>query len=363
LARAIVTEAGNRHLSTWNIDDASLDHGALVPLWFLAQAGWAGPTVILSLNYPDDGGLAELGEAIAAAARASRRRIALIASGDMSHRLTPDAPCGFHPEAHQFDEAFIALIRDGDYHGIANMAPALRELAAEDAADSTLAAAAAVDWRSAGHKVLNYQAPFGVGYGVAILFAEPSTPADPPPAQAQAPGREGLVLPALARQSVAAALRGSSEPPPAAAGPYLGAQRGVFVTFRERSGKLRGCAGTILPSCPNLVAETWRSARLAALQDTRFSPVEAGELPSLHIDVSVLHSMEEISSAAELDPARYGVVVSTADGRRALLLPGIAEIKTSEQQLHFARKKGWIGPREPVTLHRFQVDFFEEEAI
>jgi AMMECR1 domain-containing protein len=123
---------------------------------------------------------------------------------------------------------------------------------------------------------------------------------------------------------------------------------------------LRGCAGTIAPTCPNLLSETWRSARLAAFQDSRFAPVGIGELQNLHIDVSVLHSMEDISSAAELDPARYGVVVSTADGRRALLLPGIAEITTSEEQLAIVRKKGRIGPREPVMLQRFQIDHFEE---
>jgi len=361
-AGAIIAEARNRSLATWSIRGQTLDHGALVPLWFLAQAGWTGPTVVLSLKDPAEGGLTELGEAIAAAARASRRRVAIVASGDMSHRLTAGAPCGFHPQAHQFDETFMDLIRDGDYHGIGNIAAALRELAAEDAVDSTVVAAAAVDWKTTGHKVLNYEAPFGVGYGVAILFADKSNPADPPPAPACASKREGDILPALARQSVAAALRDSSELPPAAAAPYLGAQRGVFVTLRERSGTLRGCAGTISPTCENLVAETWRSARLAALQDTRFSPVQARELPNLHFDVSVLHSMEKISSPAELDPARYGVVVSTEDGRRALLLPGIAEITTSEQQLTIARKKGWIGPREPVILHRFQIDHFEEPA-
>ena len=147
-----------------------------MPLWFLAEAGWAGPTVVLSLNYPEDGGLSKLGEAIAAAAHAFHRRIAIVASGDMSHRLTPNAPCGFHPQAHQFDETFIRLIRDGDYHEIGNIDPELRELAAEDAVDSTLVAAAAVDWRTTGHKVLNYEGPFGVGYGVAILFARTIKP-------------------------------------------------------------------------------------------------------------------------------------------------------------------------------------------
>lgn len=325
------------------------------------RASWGGTTIVLSLKYPEDGGLSELGEAIAAAARASHRRMAIVASGDMSHRLTPDAPCGFHPQAHQFDETFIRLIRDGDYHGIGNIDPELRELAAEDAVDSTLVAAAAVDWRTTGHKVLNYEGPFGVGYGVAILFAENSNPAGLQPAPAHATRHEGVILPGLARQSATAALRGSSELPPAATGQYLSAQRGVFVTLRERSGMLRGCAGTILPACANLVAETWRSARVAAFQDSRFSPVEADELPNLRFDVSVLHSMEKISSAEELDPAHYGVVVSTGDGRRGLLLPGIAEIKTGGQQLGLARQKGWIGPDEPVKLQRFQVDHFEEQ--
>jgi len=360
LAHAIVTEAKKRDVATWMIDDRTLDHGALVPLWFLAEAGWAGPTIVLSLNYPEDGGLSELGEAIAAAAQASHRRIAIVASGDMSHRLTPDAPCGFHPQAHQFDETFIRLVRDGHYHEIGKINPALRELAAEDAVDSTLVAAAVVDWRSTGHKVLHYEGPFGVGYGVAILFAEASHPAEARPASAHTPNREGDILPALARQSVTAALRDSSELPPAATGSYLRTQRAVFVTMHERSGRLRGCAGTILPACASLVAETWRSARLAAFQDSRFSPVEAAELPNLRFEVSVLHSMEKVASADELDPARYGVVVSSEDGRRGLLLPGLPEITTGKQQLGFARKKAWIGPDEPVRLQRFQVDHFEE---
>ncbi|MGD1083111.1 MAG: class III extradiol dioxygenase subunit B-like domain-containing protein, partial [Verrucomicrobiota bacterium] len=171
-ARAIVAEAKKRDLATWMIHERDLDHGALVPLWFLAEAGWAGPTVVLSLNYPEDGGLAELGQAIAAAAQASHRRVAIVASGDMSHRLTAGAPCGFHPQGRQFDEAFIGLLRGGDYEQVGKMNPELREVAAEDAVDSTLVAAAAADWKSTGHKVLNYEGPFGVGYGVAILFGE-----------------------------------------------------------------------------------------------------------------------------------------------------------------------------------------------
>jgi AmmeMemoRadiSam system protein A len=129
---------------------------------------------------------------------------------------------------------------------------------------------------------------------------------------------------------------------------------------RHRDGALRGCIGTITPTCKNLVAETWRNARLAALQDHRFSPVKAEELADLRFEVSVLHPPERIPSERELDPQRYGVIVSAPDGRRGLLLPGIAEIQTTEEQLRIAREKGGIGPDESVTLQRFEVDHFEE---
>ena len=360
LANALAIEAQSRAVAVWAIHNYRLDHGALVPLWFLAEAGWTGPTVILSLNYSDDGGLISLGEAIAAAANGLPRRIALIASGDMSHRLTANAPCGFHPQAHQFDETFIHLVRAGNYREIQNINPELRALAAEDAVDSTLIAAAAVGWDSAGHRVLNYEGPFGVGYGVAILFDENPKPFRAESILAPTTKRDGTALPGVARRSVSAALRGSSELAPAATGEYLSAPRGVFVTVLSRSGKLRGCVGTIVPVCADLVAETWRNAPLAALQDNRFPPVAADELADLRFEVSVLHSIEAVAAAAGLDPASYGVIVFAEDGRRGLLLPGIADIETSEEQLQFARLKGGIHPDESVTIQRFQVDHFEE---
>jgi MEMO1 family protein len=360
LAEAIAVEAHTRDLETWAIHRRTLDHGALVPLWFLVEAGWAGPTVILSLNYPEYGGLTALGEASAAGTSALPRRVAFIASGDMSHRLTANAPCGFHPQAHQFDETFMQMIRAGNYRELPRIAPELRDLAAEDAVDSTLVAAAVVNWQTSGHRVLNYEGPFGVGYGVAILFAENSRSRDAEKTKGYLPKSEGTVLPGFARRSVAAVLEGRSELPSPPSGACLSRQRGVFVTIRHRDGSLRGCVGTVAPVCASLVEETWRNARAAAFHDNRFSPVTLGEMCNLRFEVSVLHPPEPVSSEKDLDPASYGVIVSTEDGRRGLLLPGIKEIRTPEQQLSCARTKGWIGPDEPVTIQRFQVDHFAE---
>jgi aromatic ring-opening dioxygenase LigB subunit len=171
LAAAIVSETKSRGVATWEIFGEPLDHGAVVPLWFLAEAGWRSPTVLFSLNHPGEGGLRELGESIAAAATRTGRRIAFLASGDMSHCLQPGAPGGFHPRAREFDREFIELVRRGAYRDLPAIDPELQELAGEDVMESTLVAAAATNWEGAGHDVLSYEGPFGVGYGVVVLFA------------------------------------------------------------------------------------------------------------------------------------------------------------------------------------------------
>ena len=383
LAERIVEEAGSRRLEIWRLWDSpreiasaasptdtgmvtargkELDHGAVVPLWHLAEAGWRGPTVVMGLNYPGEGGLAEMGAAIAAAARRAGRRLAVLASGDMSHRLQAGAPAGFHPRAGEFDGAFIECLRIGDYRKLLNLDPELQELAAEDAVDSTVVAVAAVDWDATGHEVLSYEGPFGVGYGVAILHRSPpkmATAGDTVTgacASDKVEVRQGLAW--VAWRSIEAALRGGEGSPDVAAEGILGERHGVFVTLCGPDRELRGCVGTLKPKFGNIVEETWHVARDAAFRDGRFAPVGAGELAELRCEVSVILGLEEVASPAELDAARYGVVVTAADDRRGVLLPGIPGIATVEEQLAIARRKGGIGGFEPVRLQRFAVRKF-----
>jgi AMMECR1 domain-containing protein/aromatic ring-opening dioxygenase LigB subunit len=365
LAGMIVEEAGSRGLECWRLRDAELDHGAVVPLWHLADAGWNGPTVVIGLNYPGEPGLAELGAAIAAASRRTGQRAAVVASGDMSHCLQPGAPAGFHPRAKEFDSAFIECLRAGDYRKLPDFDSELQDLATEDALDSTLVAASAVNWNAAGHEVLSYEGPFGVGYGVAILH-------QPPPESASAGDHETVVresdvveasqaLSLVAWTSIEAALRGNVAKPDMPAEGILGERHGVFVTIRGPGRKLRGCVGTLTPRFVNTIEETWHVARDAAFRDGRFAPVRAHELEQLRCEVSVIMPLEDVASPAELDPRHYGVVVAAADGRRGVLLPGIKEIQTVEQQLDLARLKGGIDESEPVRIQRFAVVKFGGE--
>jgi AmmeMemoRadiSam system protein A len=350
LAHRLEAEATAGKLRTWEIAGEPLDHGAIVPLCYLVAAGWKGPTVVVGLNYPDEGGLAELGRAIAAAARALGRRVAVVASGDMSHRLTRSAPGGFHPDAHRFDETFVAALRAGKPDGLGRIDPALREAAGEDVVDSTRIALAASGERTEGHQLLSYEGPFGVGYGVAILFEPARAPA----------GSRLDDLTAVARSAIEAGVRGESGAPPFAAAGELTQRRGVFVTLWTESGDLRGCMGSPAPSQPDLVGETWESARLAAFHDFRFPAVRGREVDRLRISVTILGDLEPVASPADLDPAVYGVVVRASDGRRALLLPGIEGIDSVAKQLEITRRKAGIRPDEPIEIQRFSARSVEE---
>jgi len=363
LAETIVREADKRGVTTWWLRHDTLDHGATVPLWHLTDAGWEGPTVVIGLNYPGEPGLRELGEAIAAAAKHTGQRVAVIASGDMSHCLQPGAPAGYHPRAKDFDQTFIEHVRGGDYLKLLELDPALQNLAAEDAVYSTVIAAAAADWNSAGHEVLSYEGPFGVGYGIAVLYeagaAKASHHSQTPVNQANNVPEAGKRLVQIARQAVEAAFSGTAKPDFPTDG-ITEEQRAVFVTIRSPGRKLRGCVGTMTPHFANVAEETWHVARDAAFRDGRFTPVSPEELDGLHFEVSVLSPLEEISSPAELDTQRYGVLVSTNDGRRGVLLPAIEGIETVAQQVAYARRKGGIGESEPVRLQRFEVRKFCE---
>lgn len=304
------------------VEARRLDHGAMVPLSFLWDAGWRGRTAILSLPWDEidsesvGRGLADLpGHTV------------VIASGDMSHRLQPGAPAGFHPNAHRFDDAFVEALRRDDW--AAALGAEARALAAEDVVQSARVAMVAAEaplWS----EVLCYEAPFGVGYTEAILR-------DPRPP-----------LYAIARFVATRYLHGHPLPerlggPPA---------QGVFVTLRRR-GELRGCIGHVEARRSHLWDEV-ADVTLAAIRDPRFPPLSAPELPEIDWEVSLLDPPERVVGTRDLDPHRYGVIVSLGS-RRGLLLPGIEGIDDPHQQVALARRKAGIAPRGAVNLERFTV--------
>ena len=131
---------------------------------------------------------------------------------------------------------------------------------------------------------------------------------------------------------------------------------GVFVSLKK-NGNLRGCIGTFMPVQENIAQEIIKNAISAAVDDPRFSPVTASELSDLTISVDVLSPPEEISDIPELDPKKYGVIVSSGY-KKGLLLPDLEGVDTAEEQVDIARRKAGIYPDEKVKLYRFEVKRF-----
>lgn len=134
------------------------------------------------------------------------------------------------------------------------------------------------------------------------------------------------------------------------------APRACFVSLHDKRGELRGCIGTLEPTCDSLGLEILHNAHSSTLKDRRFFPLVAAELEGLQVKVDVLGPLEPIAGPEALDPRRYGVVVSTADGRRGVLLPDLEGVDGVDQQLDIARRKAGIRANERVLLHRFTVE-------
>jgi MEMO1 family protein len=333
-----------------------LDHGAAVPLYFLREAGVESALTLTSFSSLDVNAHLQFGRAIAASARTARRRVVLVASGDMSHRLIPGAPAGYSPAGMEFDRRLVEMLKRSDYPGILSMEEELLHQAGECGYRSLVIALGALPDSKA--ELLSYEGPFGVGYAVA-RFSPGGESRDDARRSSMATvsvvgDTEEQEILSLARSAVEGYVRqGRVEEPPLRPLGILGGRAGAFVCLKI-GGELRGCIGTFLPSEDTLAAEIVRSAVAAATRDPRFEPVEMDELPLLHYSVDILSSPEPVESWEQLDPKRYGVIVQSA-GRRGLLLPDLEGVDSVEVQVDIARRKAGIPMGATLELSRFTV--------
>lgn len=343
-AEAISRAAGGYGLSTRELPGDALDHGTMVPLYFVHEAGYRGPVVVVAPPLPGLQTEVLFGEVLREAALSLDERWAVLASGDMSHRLTLDAPLGYDPRALRFDETFVEFVRAGDLRSAIGIDPGLADTAAEDVIQSTAVAAGAIAFRARGLKVFSYESPFGVGYLEALLYSDRAEIKHrTPPAN----------LLDVARQAIESELRGEHFIPPHFDAPWHDA-RPVFVTLLNAKGEVRGCIGRTESIHASLAEEVADCATAAATRDYRLPAVELEELAELSIDIAILDDPEPVESRAQLDPRRYGVVV-TRGLRRGVILPNAEGIESVADQLRMALQKGGISSAEPYRVERFTV--------
>jgi len=149
--------------------ETMLDHGALVPLYFPKAAGVKLPILPIAIGFLPLAKLFQFGQSLAKTVKRLDRKVAIIASADMSHRLTPDAPAGFSPRGKQFDDKLVELIKNYDVSGILNFDATLADEAGQDALWSIAIMLGALDGLKVRHELISYEGPFGVGYMVAAF--------------------------------------------------------------------------------------------------------------------------------------------------------------------------------------------------
>jgi len=146
-----------------------LDHGALVPLYYLHKAGFKGQLIHISVGMLSYEEMYTFGKAVQMAIGAAGKRVAVIASGDLSHRLTPDAPAGYSPLAAEFDKQVLEAVQDLNVKKLLQIDHNLVAAAGECGLRPIFFLLGVVGGMDATAELLSYEAPFGVGYGVAII--------------------------------------------------------------------------------------------------------------------------------------------------------------------------------------------------
>jgi MEMO1 family protein len=335
-----------------------LDHASIVPLSFLEPTGTV-PVVLLSLAWVGYDEHRRLGELVREVAEQLGRRVAFIASGDMSHRLTPGAAAGYSPRGAELDAAIRERVEAGLLGGLMSLDPDLVEAGGECGLRSIITLGGFMGEDPVPTRVLAYEGPWGVGYLTALVGQDALTAHDRS-VQATVGRKGGMAgsieseIVSLARSSIEDLLHDRATPMPTPlTSPEYPARAGAFVSL-HRSGMLRGCIGTIAPTRDTLAEEVAANAIQAATQDPRFHPLVAGELDDLDIKVDVLHP-PEACSLEDLDPEQYGVIVSSGQ-RRGLLLPDLEGVDDVAEQVAIAMQKAGIPPDSPCTLQRFKVD-------
>ena len=148
-----------------------LDHGVLVPLYFLQRAGLKDvPWIIINMAFWPPEKLFGFGQFLSEFL--VEEDALFVCSGDLSHRLKPGSPGGYDPEGEKFDRRLMELLREEKIHEIIDMDENMREKAGECGYRPLLIGLGFCHCENLNIEVKSYEGPFGVGYGVAGFYVE-----------------------------------------------------------------------------------------------------------------------------------------------------------------------------------------------
>ncbi len=349
-------------LKKYNISE-NLDHGAIVPLYFIARYIKNFKLVHISIGGLPYVDLYRFGMCIKKAVEKSDEQVVIVASGDLSHKLSDKGPYGFDISGKEFDEIFVESVKSLDIKKLLGLEEEFCERAGECGLRSFIIMFGALDGYELHSELYSYEGPFGIGYSVAKFNV----------------GNEDKnreILKIIDEENVIRMikLRALEDPYVSLARETLekfilegeinqissglpeelyNMKAGVFVSIKKK-GQLRGCIGTTQPYRKNIAEEIIFNSISAGTEDPRFDPISEKELDSLVYSVDVLNEAEKINSIHDLDVIKYGVIVRKGN-RTGLLLPNLDGVDTPEKQVSIALQKAGIRPDEDYSMERFEV--------
>ena len=150
-----------------------LDYGTMVPLYFFDKLLMENYQVLpIGYSYSTRAEHYEFGQVLAEVIKKSEKRIAVIASGDLSHRLNYDGPDGFTYEGESFDNQIIDLIVRKKDQEILEFEEDFVEDAGECGFNSILIMLGLMSEENYTPDLYSYEGPFGVGHAVINLKLE-----------------------------------------------------------------------------------------------------------------------------------------------------------------------------------------------
>ncbi len=356
----------NLSAGTFGERDRTLDHGTMVPLYFIQQAygGNIGCKILriglsglpLSEHY-------KLGMLIRKTAEMLDHEVGIVASGDLSHVLKKDGPYGYRTEGPVYDRQIMDVMSRASFGELFDFTESFCEKAGECGHKSFVIMAGCFDGVAVKAEKLSYEGPFGVGYGVCTFIPEGKDDSRhfldeyhkklKKQIEEQKESEDPYVC--LARKAIESyVLYGQViDIPDDMPEECLSKRAGTFVSLKK-DGQLRGCIGTITPTTSCVAEEIIQNAISASIKDPRFSPVTPAELDKLVYSVDVLGEAQDIVSPDQLDVKKYGVIV-TSGNKRGLLLPNLDGVDTVEEQISIARRKAGINAGQIIKLQRFEV--------
>lgn len=347
--------------------DPSLDHGTMVPLYFIRKELPNCNIVRIGLS-----GLAlvkhyEFGQIIKEAIENLNRRVVFVASGDLSHKLQTYGPYGFVEEGPIYDKRIMDVLGNAKFNELFEFSDEFLEKSAECGHRSFTILAGALDKEDIDAKALSHEDVTGVGYGICSFipkgenlnrnFRDKYLEKEQERINKKRHSDNDYIK--LAYMTIDKIVKEDKvlEVPNNISKELLEEKSAMFTSIHEFD-KLRGCVGTFIPTQDNIAEELINSSINASVRDFRFPKITEEELPYIDVSVYKLFPPELVEDKEMLDPKKYGIIVSS-EYKRGLLLPDLPGIDTIDEQITIARRKGNILPDEDITIERFLVEKYD----